>query len=465
MDTGNPLFEAWVNRVDLALLLTQDDLAGSSGGPPSLLNGAALEPMARKVIDAVGARGPSSRSYFANPLRTFLTVTNLTGVPYGLPMTGNQAIAHGMRSYADHVRFALNTGTGASHVYADEMELPPVADTAAQPWDYILRSALACGAFPAALPAQALTRFTSDYDSRVVTWTDPLRPTPRPPDWTDQGRFYEFLGVDGGCMNNEPLDLARKVLAGANGRNPRDPVEANRATILVDPFPEPPDPGPSTTGTPMLRILGGLVTAWIQQCRFKPEDLALANQEDVYSRYLITPSREGDTGASAGHHLACGLLGGFGGFLSRDMRLHDFMLGRRNAQRFLQRHLAIPSSNKVLAAGYGDPTVRQNYAFIENGTEYLPVIPIVKSFGPFHNPIEDPEPLPAWRAGGIDFDSLERQLVSRVDKVLDGLLDANGFGGVLIGAYLAPARLMARRRLSKFVQGDLRGTLRSWKLT
>ena len=47
---------------------------------------------------------------------------------------------------------------------------------------------------------------------------------------------YQFLAVDGGATDNEPIGLARTALCGVGNRNPRDPAKANRGVLLVDPF-------------------------------------------------------------------------------------------------------------------------------------------------------------------------------------------------------------------------------------
>jgi hypothetical protein len=44
-----------------------------------------------------------------------------------------------------------------------------------------------------------------------------------PPNWPTLDKAaadYEFLCVDGGVMNNEPLDLARQILTGPGGTDP-----------------------------------------------------------------------------------------------------------------------------------------------------------------------------------------------------------------------------------------------------
>jgi hypothetical protein len=46
--------------------------------------------------------------------------------------------------------------------------------------------------------------------------------------------------------------------------------------------------------------------------------------------------------------IASGLLGGFGGFVARSFRDHDFQLGRRNCQWFLRSSFALPEANPII---------------------------------------------------------------------------------------------------------------------
>jgi len=48
--------------------------------------------------------------------------------------------------------------------------------------------------------------------------------------------------VDGGLMNNKPLELARRRLAGERRRNPRAGAQVDRAVLMIDPFPGERDP-------------------------------------------------------------------------------------------------------------------------------------------------------------------------------------------------------------------------------
>ena len=73
----------------------------------------------------------------------------------------------------------------------------------------------------------------------------------------------------------------------------------------------------------------------------------MANDPEVYSRFLIVPRRgfRAD-GTLEPFTIACGSLGGFGGFLSRKFREHDYQLGRRNCQWFLKQYFALPSEGE-----------------------------------------------------------------------------------------------------------------------
>jgi hypothetical protein len=122
------------------------------------------------------------------------------------------------------------------------------------------------------------------------------------------------------------------------------------------------------------------VDALKNQARFKPDELELAADENVYSRFMIAPSRDKET-----YPIACGSLGGFGGFLKRDFRSHDYFLGRRNAQKFLQDHFVLPEKNPLFDDWTED--MRKEYCVKEDNTttpkkkndqRLLPIIPIVE---------------------------------------------------------------------------------------
>ncbi|MDW8445015.1 MAG: hypothetical protein RML45_12650 [Acetobacteraceae bacterium] len=226
--------------------------------------------------------------------------------------------------------------------------------------------------------------------------------------------------VDGGAMDNEPLELVRRALAGWNGANPRKGDLANRAVVLVDPFTErkeaPPDADPS-----LLTALPRLFGALINTARFKAEDLALAAAPDTYSRFLIAPSR--GPGWQAPVAIASGYLGGFMGFLAEAYRHHDYMLGRRNARSFLRHHLVLPVGNPLF--GRKEATPRWSDADVarwavpreEGGpADHLPIIPLCGRLWADTPDAEDGiEPLPPWPRGMLDPASLTPLIRARAE--------------------------------------------------
>jgi hypothetical protein len=115
------------------------------------------------------------------------------------------------------------------------------------------------------------------------------------------------------------------------------------------------------------------------QLRLKDEQVKRAYLEDDYTRFLIMPTRTAN-GVNQPYTIACGSLGGFGGFFTKAFRKHDFYLGRRNCQRFLQVYLSVPedANNPILQFGYNGIT---NFKYVDEDknknktTTYLPLIP------------------------------------------------------------------------------------------
>src|SRR5207302_4307585 len=83
---------------------------------------------------------------------------------------------------------------------------------------------------------------------------------------------WHFLAVDGGATDNEPILLTRTAIAGLLGRNPREPIEANRAVWLIDPFAGHAPLGPEGI-TPFAAEIGAVATPLTQQTRYVTADL------------------------------------------------------------------------------------------------------------------------------------------------------------------------------------------------
>jgi len=218
-------------------------------------------------------------------------------------------------------------------------------------WDSLAETAVATGAFPIALASKALSRFAREYNSRKsASAVDPLDATSDvslKPIWdlADDAEF-RTLNVDGGVTNNSPLEAARLELAKLPPANPdvQDANHADRAVISIAPLTTSvPGKLPKFPDARITAIAGKIIAALVNQSRLQGEALNLTSDPRVATRWVISPTADGQT-----EPLASGLLGGFSGFFSKLFREHDYQLGRRNCQRFLTSYFGLPWTNPIV---------------------------------------------------------------------------------------------------------------------
>ena len=410
---NNPFFSTWVTGIDIRRLLNTSDLKRNAS-IRSLLNSEVLDELALRIVDMKGR--PEAREWLEDPFKLLLTVTNLRGVPYEVRFTGGTHLTHEMVMHRDHMGFsvpALANSASASDPPPDLVPLDPDNCAKDPGWRLLATTALASGAFPIALTTRSLSRPGSDYDYRFVfphTHEHVVYSRPK----INRNGPYRFNAVDGGTMNNEPFELARVELAGLKHRNPRRGQDAHRAVIMVDPFADPRDDLPEPQH-PLWDTFTALLTAFKAQSRFNQIDLTLAEAEDVYSRFLIAPSRNGIRSSSA---IASAGLSGFLGFFCEAYRLHDYMLGRANCQQFLRDWFVLPSDHTTTGecsetsnplfqhwpqSALDDDTYRSS-----SRSGHRQIIPLVGT-------ATEDQPLLPWPAGKLGgYDSLKRQIDQRI---------------------------------------------------
>ncbi|WP_137180502.1 patatin-like phospholipase family protein [Roseomonas sp. AR75] len=464
---SNPFAWAWVDQPHITRLLDTTDL--DAGQFRSVLNGAwlsdavdqILSPDPQRADGLLPSDAPKHRGWIAD-LRVRMTVGNLTGTPYTLTFEGGDKVAGGMMDHAEVMDFlAMPTGAKPPASY---LPLPGDAARGDPTWASLGEAALASGAFPGALPARALSRLPENRARRpvFVPRNDPDRPNEGvwevlEPDWNVLGADRgTLLCVDGGIANNEPTDLCRDALLIKRDAplSPK-PAEATQAMIMVDPFPDPPTPGPRDAEAALPRILSALITAWKDQARFRPVDIWLATQSDVFSRQIIAPSAEGGGRPKDRSPLAGGALGGFLGFFCRDFREHDFLLGRHNCRSFLQHYFTVPVDNVVVrhwaCTADGAPTPLALRLMREHGLDEaagkVPLVWLAPHLRDPRDPAKDPVPQPAWPVGRFRPAELEAAFAKRIRRVLRALSGHLGsFGGALTtGLGWLPAWLGSRR--------------------
>lgn len=430
----NPFYDLWVRRLDIVPMLDTRDLGCGQtlGEVQSLLNTRPLDCGANHIVKLTTELGAApARRWLDQGVAFGFTLGNLTGIPYRYNLVGLDGADFATRRHADMFAFRIAGAAG------DDDDLPqgcvpgtplcgPGGGLSAIPWADVANAALASGAFPVALKPRAMQRTTESYDREIRLDARYLDP-PGPVGTVDAGAWRQganvvagtvtstlgnpvlrFTAVDGGTMNNQPFEFVRRTLAGPMGRNPREGTKANRAVVLIDPFPAQQEPEAADLATAeemkaldrrqkpvaILDVLPRLLSAYVNQARYDANDLALAADPNVYSRFMLSPMRARDksadpeTGpdseAGPGHEtltgeraLASGGLSAFAGFLGMALRHHDFLLGRRNAEYFLRTYFTLPEGNPLFENGYWD----------RMGTETAPV-------GPYWSMNSDPPVTP-----------------------------------------------------------------------
>ncbi|MEM6439641.1 MAG: hypothetical protein AAF763_08135 [Pseudomonadota bacterium] len=522
-----PLHEIWVERVDLSqggrdALLSTTDLA--SGKLKSLINSDVIDRQARATLEPVAWDG-AKRGWLAKDLEIFITATDLDGTPYIAPFEaeGARGAGHAMAQHSVARHFRVS-GLGAAEIpspwldmwKADgvPLELPaknePVPFHPARDekigsmWSELRLTAFASGAFPGGLASRYIHLRADEIippeggrGRGGAMPFDDIDPANRPRPASEffaapEPSFFTMQTVDGGVCNNEPFELTRFALRSEeNGRlvpNPRTPREADRAVIMIDPFPEGPEYDPQAEKPSADRLLfasiAKLVPTLLNQARFKPLELRDAADIRVRSRFLIAPSRRrrgrgandelkdahrdsrrrrrlgrdenGDgrrEGAKGAEAIASGLLGGFGGFLNEDFRKHDFILGQRNAQSFLQRVFVLHPENPVVADTVAAASDDQR----ADWGDKVPILPL-----PPH--LADPIALPPWPLMPAPlFRAVRDASGRRLRKVVDVLLDGsfNGFGKFAVKLALS---FGLRGRLETRVNDAIKKGLHDWEL-
>lgn len=416
----NPLYNIWVRQLDIRAMLHTDDLAAIGDQPcenpetgrneaairrlASLLNVQPLDRAAAQTVAFNLQPLPAARGWLGFGARFAFTVGNLGGIPYRYRLPGLEGAQFATTRHADLFRFRLDNASATPVL--EEGQGPQDS-----PWARIAEAALASAAFPVALQSRWLGKpATALHDSirldpRVELSADPVGNR----SWTQaadivagyvnstqpRGRLT-FAAVDGGTMNNQPFEFVRQTLAGPLGQTPPEGNRADRAVVLIDPFPAPPaaeqelaaaDPRAQQPDAPLplLEVLPKLFSAYTAQARYDANDHVLAAEKGVYNQYMLSPMRADPTpdswhtftGAEA---IASGGLGAFAGFLSESFRHHDFLLGRRNAENFLRNYFSVTADNPLFrtpgrVGDSGKEQLQPTNFWAAKGNEHQPIGP------------------------------------------------------------------------------------------
>jgi hypothetical protein len=408
----NKLYEAWVKLVAdemLPVMLDNSDLP--EYGAASLFNSNFIDRIAEKMLQV---DKPQGRPYVAKNLELCLSLSNLTGFqeiisfdndsekPGRSPNTAHEVegryISYNHRDFGHFIM---------GNRYQQDGRIPFQFGIESNEGVQILRDcAMATGAFPIGLRWRAVRRLGKYLNQNPFINYLARKRVPEPIFGIQDDQIYESVNVDGGLLNNEPFEIAHDILRERHKgtqdeedlvsyENEYDQLTEKEekqvvarkindnsrfSVIMVQPFPSVENDVQIRPKTRILlkTIIGEIYSTMRTQLRFKQGELDQAVDQNVISKYIITPTRKIGTQKFIGSAaIACGSLGGFGGFLTQTYREHDFQLGRVNCQNFLKYHFRIEAdtNNVIFRAGYRDEAARSAFLTHTHGKHYLPIIP------------------------------------------------------------------------------------------
>jgi hypothetical protein len=358
--TTNRFYESWVNQIDITELLKTDDL---KAGPPvvSLLDSSIITRIASYALTPSNLLA-TPRPYVSPTLTLFLSLTNLRGVPYSLNGAAPGSVEETTSFFGDRIRFQTVSKGQTSPVDSHAHPLDKSQTGAGGGWDVLQTAAAATGAFPIFLAPRILNRNRSEYASPMwesvvsaVAGTPPCIAPSFPANLQDP---MPTLNVDGGITNNDPFNYAHDYLNSLEPSRMTDVADADeraahadRAVISIAPFPtaEKFDTRfKAGEESSIFSALPRLFNALISQSRFFGESLDQIMNGTTFSRFVIAPSDPEMTASAGTPALQCGTVGAFGGFFERGFRAHDYVLGRRNCQKFLTDYFVLPADNVIM---------------------------------------------------------------------------------------------------------------------
>lgn len=356
--TGNIFYDTWVNLQDTPEKNTFDQLLETDDideeGFTSLLNSRVMDRIAEQVktktIQNWLPAGSELSRYMAPDLEMILTLCNLNGVPFRIEFQNKEAKGSRKPAYS-----MINHKLVAWFGYEGQPG-QAVCPIGKDHLDAILDCAKGTSAFPIGLKARTVHGWTLHQLRESLDKLQGIDPKLAKNVFDGKSEPLSFDVVDGGTLNNEPFSELHRLLEVRKNRALKrgETVQDKPMIILIDPFPNflVDSSEDSPVKVTLQSMVGKLLTTLMDQSRFKTEDLLEQHASDGFEPRMIFPSRhilitdqkrgERVIPLQNGSHIACGPLGGFAGFLSREFRVHDFLLGRLNGQMFFRNFCTLP---------------------------------------------------------------------------------------------------------------------------
>ncbi|MBU3661386.1 MAG: patatin-like phospholipase family protein [Flavobacteriales bacterium] len=380
----NKLYNTWVDLVADDMMNVILDTNDINSKVESLLNSSFIDKLADKAVQ-INTEKPIDRPYISDNLKIFVTLSNLTGFKYSAEFSEKVSSSNKylITAHNDYACFQLskNSETKTLPGWMPLNFKENINTTIAK------NAAMATGAFPLGFKARKLSR-----DLKYLTenpWLKELISN----SITELKNPHITLNVDGGMINNEPFEFVanalfinqnseeKKLFDSTDYLNKEDFQKDDRFTssiLLIDPFPS--VATETKNSSELSKVIENLLGTLLDQARVKPIEVVKALNEDSYGQFIISPTRyktvDGkEISINGSKAIACGSVGGFGGFISKEFRIHDYFLGRANCERFLRYYFTVPSDTKndIFLKGYKNVTDKKRFTVNENELQIIPI--------------------------------------------------------------------------------------------
>ena len=398
----NRLYNSWVNLTAddmIPQLLDTGDITDVSGVEEktfvSALNSRFIKQIAEKTLTLKRPDQPLEfPPYVSKNLRAFVTLANLDGFKRELRFAGAGRSGFFMYDHRDVAMFSFEHKETYPSDGSIDVDFIKPNNT-----DLFVNAGMATGAFPIGLAYRTFSRHRKYIEQNILLTrlNGGNRVILDPNDILENSQYRATL-IDGGTIDNEPFDLTRyllqeRVKATGNEFHSNHFSNFNSTVLMIDPFPSEDRPRIVFQGNlKPFSVLGAaakLFSTVREQSMLKTEDVKKAISVNDCSRFLISPRRRvvGEDPIDGSLAIACGSLNGFGGFLDKDFRKHDFYLGRINCKAFLQKHFVVSNhdaqQNVIFEESYKDTAENRQirdmfgYESVDLKTTVFPIIPDV----------------------------------------------------------------------------------------
>lgn len=387
--TGNLLYDSWVllddeenGKTTFEKMLSNEDLTQHT---ESLLNSSPIDSIAEKVFDEFNKKENTYQPAFvAKDLRVLVTLCSLKGIPFEI--TFSQYKSQHLDAIPSHRMYEhmIIAHFKKDYEECDDNRFLPFSPQEGKN-DLLKKCTKGTGAFPLGLkPQHFKDEFTKEYIEHNIKRNLGIEVEELEQctiDIKQDQVFFDFTNVDGGTINNEPFGEVERILIQKHGKS--DPVHPQFGTLMIDPFPnfydfeKTPKKKKKVFQQHILQIIPALYTTFRQQVKVKRGDSFFI---DTY-KVMGFPAKRKKSGKLTDHPpLACGGLGGFGGFFDIEFRMHDYFLGRDNARNILRSFFSLEYDPENPHYLFKDlkPEALDVFGFEprnEKGKQYFPIIP------------------------------------------------------------------------------------------